>query len=199
MTPSSSTTVESQESHDVLRLRAELAARANQEELLDVAYRFVDSPLGVLLLAATSAGVVRVAFDIENHDLVLQSISETISSRMLKYATRLDPLARQLDGYFAGKISALSFPVDLRLVNGFRQTVLSRLVDVPYGTTASYATLAALSGKPAAIRAAASACSHNPVPIVLPCHRIVKSDGSIGRYLGGDDRKRLLLDLEQGR
>ncbi len=184
---------------DVTRLRAQLAHAAANDGILDVAYRFVDSPVGRLMIAATPTGVVRVAFDIENHDAVLQSLSETISARILEFPSRLDEATRQLDLYFNGVKAALDVPTDLQLVSGFRRTVLGHLHDVSYGETASYASLASLAGNPAAIRAAASACSHNPVPIVLPCHRIVKSDGSIGRYLGGDDRKRLLLDLEQGR
>ncbi len=186
-------------SEDLVRLRARLAETAANEGILDVAYRFVDSPVGRLMIAATATGVVRVAFDVENHDAVLQSLSETVSARILEFPSRLDDLARQLDRYFTGATTAFVVPIDLRLVKGFRQTVLSHLTDVPYGKTASYASLASLAGNPTAIRAAASACSHNPIPLVLPCHRIVKSDGSIGRYLGGDDRKRLLLDLEQAR
>jgi methylated-DNA-[protein]-cysteine S-methyltransferase len=182
---------------DLTRLRNRLARTASQEGILDVAYRYLDSPVGKLLIAATPAGVVRVAFDIEDHDAVLRHLNETISTRILEFPARLDNVASQLDGYFSGLRSSIDIPVDFQLVTGFRRTVLSHLTDVAYGTTASYASLAALSGKPTAIRAAASACSHNPVPLVLPCHRIVKSDGSIGRYLGGDERKHLLLKLEQ--
>jgi methylated-DNA-[protein]-cysteine S-methyltransferase len=186
-------------SADVARLRTTLAVNAAEQGLLDIAYRYFDSPVGKLLLAATPVGVVRVAFDIEDHDAVLELLSKTVSTRMLYFPARLDETCAQLDQYFAGTSTAIDLPVDLQLVNGFRRTVLEHLSDVPFGATASYASLASLSGNPKAIRAAASACSHNPIPLVLPCHRIVKSDGSIGRYLGGDDRKRQLLDLEQGR
>jgi methylated-DNA-[protein]-cysteine S-methyltransferase len=179
------------------RLQQGLVTRAEQEQILDIAYRFLDSPVGTLLIAATTAGVVRVAFDVENHDDVLSSLAETISPRIIRDARRTDEVAKQIDAYFAKGTTQFHVALDLQLVRGFRHTVLTHLPEVTYGTTASYAALATLAGKPTAFRAAATACSHNPLPIVLPCHRIVKSDGSVGRYLGGDDRKRLLLALEQ--
>lgn len=173
-----------------------LAATADAEGLLDVAYRTVDTPVGSLLLAATTAGLVRVAFAVEGHDDVLQRLALDISPRIMALPRRLDETARQLDEYFARRRRHFDVELDLRLAHGFRRTVIEHLPAIPYGTTASYRAVAGASGNPTAVRAAASACSHNPVPIVVPCHRVVRSDGSIGQYLGGADAKRTLLDLE---
>jgi len=178
------------------RLRARLAARAEGEGLLDVAYRIVDSPLGSLLLAATPRGLVRVAFQTEGHDEVLARLAVEVSPRMLRAPRRLDVVASQLDQYFAGRLRAFDVSVDLQLARGFRRAVLDHLREIPYGATETYATVAAAAGKPAAVRAAGSACSHNPLPVVVPCHRVVRSDGTIGQYLAGPDAKKALLDLE---
>lgn len=178
------------------RLRSRLAAAAAEQGLLDVAYRSVDSPFGPLLLAATSDGLVRVAFDCEDHELVLSSLAERISPRILRAPARLDEVARQLDQYFAGTRRDFDVPVDLRLAQGFRRTVLQRLREVPYGTTRTYSALAAAAGSPAAVRAVGSACATNPVPLVVPCHRVVRSDGTTGQYRGGAPAKQRLLALE---
>ena len=177
-------------------LHDELVTRAAGTDLLDVSYRTIDSPVGSLLLAATPAGLVRVAFEREDHDAVLGQLAADVSPRILRAPARLDDAARQLDEYFAGARHRFDLPVDLQLAHGFRRTVLDHLRDIAYGTTASYATVAAASGSPAAVRAVGSACAHNPVPVVVPCHRVVRSDGSIGQYLGGTDAKQTLLDLE---
>ncbi len=177
-------------------LRDGLAARAEQDDLLDVGYRVVDSPLGPLLLAATDRGLVRVAFELEDHDAVLAELGERIGPRILAAPRRTDAVARQLEEYFARRRRDFQIPVDLRLVQGFRRTVVEHLSGIPYGTTASYARVAQLAGNPKAVRAVGSACSHNPIPVVLPCHRVVRSDGTIGQYLGGSDAKRALLTLE---
>jgi methylated-DNA-[protein]-cysteine S-methyltransferase len=177
----------------------ELAEAADRSGVLDIAFRTIDSPIGPLLLAATADGLVRVAFDCESHDTVLESLSTSISPRMLRSNRRLDGAARQLDEYLAGTRRTFELNLDLQLVSGFRRTVLSHLPEIDYGTTASYATLAKVSGNPTAVRAAASACSHNPLPLVIPCHRIVKSDGSIGKYLGGVATKESLLSMERER
>lgn len=182
---------------DLDRLRTRLAARADAAGLLDVAYRTLDSPLGALLLAATPVGVVRVAFAGEGHDSVLADLAERIGPRVLRAPAALDAPARQLEEYFAGRRREVDVPVDHRLSKGFRLTVLHHLAtDVPYGTTVSYAGLAALAGNPRAVRAVGTACATNPVPLVVPCHRIVRSDGASGAYRGGTQAKRLLLDLE---
>ena len=181
---------------DMAALHDRLAARAAADDLLDVAFRTVASPVGDLLVAATTVGVVRVAFASEGHDVVLEQLAASVSPRILRSPARLDPVARELDEYFDGRRRSFDVALDLRLVGGFRRDVLRHLADIGYGTTASYRTLATAAGRPTAVRAAASACSHNPVPLVLPCHRIVRSDGSIGQYLGGVEAKRTLLDLE---
>ena len=178
------------------RLRARLAAEAERAGVLDVAYRIVDSPFGPLLLAATNEGLVRVAFDREDHDVVLGFLAEQVSPRILAAPRRLDDVARELDEYFAGARRSFDVPVDLRLAHGFRRTVLDHLRSIAYGTTESYATVAAAAGSPAAVRAVGSACAHNPVPLVVPCHRVIRSDGTIGQYLGGTDAKQTLLALE---
>lgn len=178
------------------RLRARLALAAEASELLDVAYRTVDSPVGPLLLAATPEGLVRVAYAREDHDAVLARLASRISPRILHAPARLDPVARELDEYFAGRRRAFDLPLDLRLSTGFRRAVLARLRDIGYGSTASYATVAAAAGSPAAVRAVGTACATNPLPVVVPCHRVVRSDGSIGRYVGGTEAKQALLTLE---
>jgi methylated-DNA-[protein]-cysteine S-methyltransferase len=177
-------------------LHARLAGAAERDGLLDVAYRTVDSPFGTLLVAATTEGVVRVAFEREDHDAVLSRLASTISPRILRSGGRTDPVARQLDEYFAGRRREFDVPIDLQLVRGFRRTVIAHLADIPYGSTRSYAAVARSAGNPAAVRAVGSACSHNPVPLVLPCHRVVRSDGALGQYLGGAEAKAALLALE---
>jgi len=181
------------------RLRARLVAGAEQTGLLDVAYRTVDSPIGPLLVAATPEGVVRLAFDGEGHEAVLHTLAERVSPRILRAPGRLDAAARQLEEYFGGSRRRFDVAVDLRLAVGFRRTVLEHLRSIPYGSTESYAMVAAASGSPAAVRAVGTACGHNPVPLIVPCHRVVRTDGTIGQYLGGTEAKRLLLALEAGR
>jgi methylated-DNA-[protein]-cysteine S-methyltransferase len=181
---------------DQRRLHERLAAAAAAAGILDVAYRTVDSPVGPLLLAATERGLVRVAYRIEDHDLVLQHLSDRVSPRILHAPARLDATARELDEYFAGTRRRFDLPLDWRLSAGFRAAVLHRLPDIGYGQTATYAAVAALAGNPKAVRAVGTACATNPLPVVVPCHRVVRSDGGMGGYLGGVDAKRTLLDLE---
>jgi methylated-DNA-[protein]-cysteine S-methyltransferase len=178
-------------------LKTKLAAAAADDHLLDVSYRIIDSPVGSLLLAATERGLVRLAFANEDHDAVLQSLADTISSRVLAAPPRFEQTVRQLGDYFGGTRRTFDVAVDLRLAKGFRRTVLEKLTSIRYGETASYAAIADLAGNPAAVRAAASACSHNPLPLLIPCHRVVRSDGTIGQYQGGTEAKRFLLTLEQ--
>ena len=178
------------------RAHRRLEAAAEREGLLDVAYRTVDSPLGPLLLAATSAGLVRVAFDLEGHDAVLARLASELSPRILRAPRRLEDAARQMGEYFSGKRRAFELSLDLRLAHGFRRDVLVHLGEIPYGITESYASVARAAGRPTAVRAAASACSHNPLPVIVPCHRVVRSDGSIGQYLAGSAAKRALLEME---
>ena len=181
---------------DLNRLHERLAAVAQRDGILDVAYRTVDSPVGPLLLAATDAGLVRVAYASEGHDTVLQLLADRISPRILDAPARLDRPARELEEYFAGRRRAFDLPLDWRLSAGFRRTVLTHLPEIGYGHTASYASVAGLAGNPKAVRAAATACATNPLPVVVPCHRVIYSDGRMGRYLGGPDAKRTLLTLE---
>lgn len=179
-------------------LRGRLAEQAERSGLLDVSYRTIDSPVGALLLAATPRGLVRVAFDCEGHDRVLRDLAERISPRILASPNRLDDTVRQLDEYFDGRRAGFEIDLDLHLVEGFQRRVLEQLRRIGYGTTASYSDVAARSGSPRASRAVGSACAHNPVPIVVPCHRVVRSDGTLGQYLGGVEMKRALLELESG-
>jgi methylated-DNA-[protein]-cysteine S-methyltransferase len=177
-------------------LRDRLAERADAAGLLDVAYRTIDTPVGTLLLAATPDGLVRVAYASEDHDAVLAALAARISPRILAAPRRLDATARELDEYFAGTRRTFDLPLDLRLTTGFRRAVLRQLPGIGYGRTASYATIAAAAGSPRAVRAVGTACATNPLPIVVPCHRVIRSDGSPGRYLGGPAAKQLLLNLE---
>lgn len=180
------------------RLHARLETDAQNGDLLDIAYRTVDSALGPLLLAATPLGLLRVAFANESRDAVLQNLSARISPRVLEAPARLDPVARQLEEFFAGRRRSFEVALDWSLSQGFRRTVLERLnADIGYGNTTSYATLARLSGSPKAVRAVGTACATNPIPIVVPCHRVIRSDGAVGAYRGGPDAKRVLLDLER--
>ena len=177
-------------------LRDRLAERADAAGLLDVAYRTIDTPLGTLLLAATPDGLVRVAYASEDHDAVLAALAARISPRILNAPRRLDGAARELEEYFGGTRRTFDLPLDLRLTTGFRRVVLSQLPGIGYGHTASYAAVAAAAGSPRAVRAVGTACATNPLPIIVPCHRVIRSDGSPGRYLGGPAAKQLLLDLE---
>jgi methylated-DNA-[protein]-cysteine S-methyltransferase len=180
----------------VARLHGQLAAAAQRDGILDVAYRMIDSPVGTLLLAATEQGLVRVAYASEGHDAVLQSLADKVSPRVLSAPVRLEAAARELGEYFAGQRRAFDLPLDWRLSAGFRRTVLSHLPEIGYGRTASYSAVAQLAGSPRAVRAVGSACATNPLPVIVPCHRVILADGSMGRYLGGADAKRTLLTLE---
>jgi methylated-DNA-[protein]-cysteine S-methyltransferase len=178
------------------RLRERLAVAAARDGLLDVAYRTIDTPVGTLLLAATEQGLVRVAYDREGHEAVLAKLAEAVSSRILLAPARLDPAARQLDEYFTRTRQEFDLPLDFRLSTGFRRAVLAHLPEIGYGRTESYAQVAAAAGSPKAVRAVGTACATNPLPVVVPCHRVVRSDGSSGGYVGGEDAKRTLLSLE---
>jgi methylated-DNA-[protein]-cysteine S-methyltransferase len=184
---------------DLAPLYARLVARAEDEGLLDVAYRTVDTPVGTLLLAATPTGLVRVAYEREGLDGVLQNLADKLSPRILRAPPRLDPAARQLEEYFAGRRRTFELPVDLSLSAGFRRSVLAYLPAIKYGHTASYRSVAAAVDHPKAVRAVGTACATNPLPLVIPCHRVIRSDGQLGAYLGGPDIKHRLLDLEARR
>jgi methylated-DNA-[protein]-cysteine S-methyltransferase len=178
------------------RLHQRLEHAADTEGLLDVAYRTIDTPVGTLLLAATTAGLVRVAYDIEDHEAVLAELADRISPRLLRAPARLDSATRQIDEYFAKRRKVFEVTVDLRLAEGFRRNVIEHLRAIGYGHRESYAAVAAAIGSPRAVRAVGTACAHNPLPVVIPCHRVVRSDGSTGQYVGGPRAKSTLLDLE---
>jgi methylated-DNA-[protein]-cysteine S-methyltransferase len=184
--------------HDLTGLHHRLTASAQADGLLDVAYRTVDSPVGTLLLAATPIGLVRLAFAAEGIDTVLQDLADQISPRVLHAPAALDADAIQLDEYFTGRRHRFELDLDWRLSSGFRNRVLRHLaIDVGYGDTASYRSLASLAGNPTAVRAVGTACATNPIPVVVPCHRVIRSDGTMGGYRGGPAAKRVLLDLEK--
>ncbi|MEV8630957.1 methylated-DNA--[protein]-cysteine S-methyltransferase [Streptosporangium sp. NPDC051023] len=178
------------------RLHARLAAASDRTGILDVAYRTLETPVGSLLLAATGEGLVRVAYAREDHEKVLEQLATDVSPRVLRAPARLDGTARELEEYFAGRRHLFDLPLDFRLARGFRRTVLSHLREIGYGATASYATVAQAAGSPRAVRAVGTACATNPLPIVVPCHRVVRSDGTIGQYVGGTEAKKALLGLE---
>lgn len=187
----------SEPSPHLRELHSRLTAAAEREGILDVAYRTLDTPIGELLVAATDAGLVRVAFSLEGYEAVLQSLADRITPRILEAPGRLDAVAAQLDEYFAKRRRGFDVPLDWRLTAGFRRVVLHHLVrDVDYGHTATYASLAQLAGSPKAVRAVGSACATNPLPVIVPCHRVVRTDGGMGGYLGGIEVKRTLLTLE---
>jgi len=181
------------------RLRDSLVGAAAASGMLDIAYRTLETPVGTLLLAATEAGLVRVAYDREDHDAVLVALAGKVSPRILLAPGRLDRPARQLSEYFSGIRTAFDLPLDLRLATGFRRSVLTHLTEIGYGRTESYTDVAAATGHPRAVRAVGTACATNPLPVVVPCHRVVRSDGTTGGYVGGAAAKQALLQLESAR
>ena len=171
-------------------------ATADADGLVDVAVARTDSPVGTLTLAATPAGLVRVGFERER-DTLVEELAVSISPRVVELPKRLDDVRRQLDEYFAGRRHRFDVAVDLRLSGGFRRIVLELLFErVGFGETRSYAELAALAGSPKASRAVGTAMATNPIPIVVPCHRVLRTGGALGGYGGGLDVKRWLLALE---
>jgi len=178
------------------RLRHGLGLAAEAEGLLDVAYTTIDSPVGTLLLAATPKGLVRVAYDLEDHDRVLCALSQRLSPRVLRAPRRLDAAARELDEYFSRQRRVFDLPLDLSLSRGFRQLVQRHLPEIGYGQTRTYRQVAELVGNPQAVRAVGTACATNPLPVVVPCHRVLRADGTPGGYVGGPGAKEALLSLE---
>jgi len=178
------------------RLHRRLEQAAEDEGLLDVAYRTVDSPVGPLLLAATPRGLVRVAYAVEGHDQVLDTLASRLSPRVLHAPKRLDAVARELEEYFGGRRRSFDLPLDLSLSKGFRLLVQQHLSSIGYAQTRSYKQVAELVGNPKAVRAVGTACATNPLPVVLPCHRVLRTDGTPGGYAGGPAAKTTLLNLE---
>ena len=179
-------------------LRARLVQQADDAGLVEVAYRTLDTPVGPLLLAATAQGLVRVAFEREDFDAVLAALASRVSPRVLEAPRRLDEAAVELEEYFTGTRRRFDLPLDRALSTGFREKVQRVLPRIDYGSTRSYKEIAELVGSPRAVRAVGTACATNPLPGVVPCHRVLRTDGSLGGYIGGLDAKSALLSLESG-
>jgi methylated-DNA-[protein]-cysteine S-methyltransferase len=178
----------------------DIDAAATAAGLLDVAYATLDSPVGTLLLASTPQGLVRVAYlDAGEHeDQVLEQLAARISPRVLSAPRRLDEPRRELDEYFACARSRFEIPLDWQLTHGFGRRVLESTARIPFGSVSTYKQVAAEAGSPRGSRAAGNALGANPLPIIVPCHRVLHSGGGLGGYTGGVERKRLLLGIESG-
>ncbi len=171
--------------------------RAQSEGLLDVAYASVGSPLGPLTVATTPAGLVRVAYEgYSSQDEILEDLAARLSPRVLEAPTRLDPVRRELDEYFEGRRTSFDLPIDWSLTRGFTREVLKATARIPFGEVGSYASVAGQAGSPRAVRAAGNALGANPMPVVVPCHRVLRTGGALGGYTGGIERKEFLLRLE---
>lgn len=173
-----------------------LASRADQEGLLDVAYTMSDSPFGPLLLAATPRGLVKLSLPGHDPEEALEDLAARISPRVLEAPTRLDEARRELELYFEGKLTAFDLPLDWQLSRDFRRRALRAIDRIPYGKTRSYTEIARSAGNERAVRAAGTACGANPIPIVVPCHRVLRTSGALGGYGGGLPMKEALLKLE---
>jgi methylated-DNA-[protein]-cysteine S-methyltransferase len=173
-----------------------LTRRIVDEGLADVSYAPVDSPFGPLLAATTKRGLVKLAFPEEDVDGVLERLARHVSPRIVAADAQLDPVRRELDEYFGGRRRGFALPLDWTLVGPFGRRVLGVTAEIPYGGVLSYAEVAAEAGSPRGSRAAGNALGSNPIPIVVPCHRVLRSGGALGGYGGGLDRKRYLLKLE---
>lgn len=181
---------------DLLDASAHLARRADAAGLVDIAYRVLDTPVGSLLLAATPRGLVRVAYEREDFDQVLRTLADRLSPRILRLPARLDEPVRELTEYFAGTRQQFDLSLDHALSSGFRGSVQRHLTQIGYGQTRTYKQVAELAGRPRAVRAVGTACATNPLPVVVPCHRVLRTDGHLGGYIGGTDIKATLLHLE---
>ena len=174
----------------------ELVERAEREGLVDVAYDSVDSPIGTLLIATTAKGLVRISFHSEAEDLVLEELARRISPRVMKSARKVAPVTRELDEYFAGRRKRFDYPLDWSLVGPFARKVLRATAAIPFGKVSTYRDVARKAGNPAASRAAGNALGSNPIPVIVPCHRVLRTGGGLGGYGGGLDVKEHLLRLE---
>lgn len=173
-----------------------LTERAAEQGLLDVAYTTTDSPFGTLLLATTPRGLVRVGLPNQDADGLLVDLATRVSPRVLEAPAQLDEARRELDLYFAGKLTDFDLPLDWQLSKDFRRRVLRAIARIPYGQTRSYTQMASSAGNERAVRAAGTACGSNPLPLVVPCHRVLRSGGALGGYGGGLPMKEGLLRLE---
>jgi methylated-DNA-[protein]-cysteine S-methyltransferase len=176
---------------------ARFARRAARAGLIDVAYTQVDSPLGPLTLAATAEGLVTVAYPERPLDDVLGRLADEVSPRVVEAPARLDKAARELDQYFSGKRRQFETPIDWALSRGFFRKVLEATAQIGYGEVSTYAGVAKAAGNVKAVRAAGNGLGSNPLPVVVPCHRVLRSGGKLGGYTGGLERKEFLLDLER--
>jgi methylated-DNA-[protein]-cysteine S-methyltransferase len=175
----------------------DLIRRADAEGLIDVAYTSVESPLGPLVVAATPKGLVRVSYtEFRGEDEVLEELARRVSPRVLEAPARLDPVRRELDEYFEGRRQDFDVPIDWSYLAGFTREVLRATARIGFGEVSSYAGVAAEAGSPRAVRAAGNALGANPMPVVVPCHRVLRSGGKLGGYTGGLERKEFLLRLE---
>ena len=172
------------------------AARALVEGFVDVAYTTLDTPIGPFLAAVTARGLVRLAFRTEDPDQVLDDLAHRLSPCVLEAPTRLDTVRRQLDEYFEGRRRQFDLTLDWSLTTGFRRRVLRTTARIPYGSVSTYQQVAARAGNAHAARAAGSALGSNPMPIVVPCHRVLRTGGGLGGFGGGLDVKARLLELE---
>jgi methylated-DNA-[protein]-cysteine S-methyltransferase len=173
-----------------------VSGRIAAEGLADVIYASVDSPFGELLLASTKRGLVRVAFPEEDLDAALERLARRISPRMVEASAPFEPARRELDEYFSGRRRSFELPLDWTLIGPFGRDVLRVTAAIPYGAALSYGEVAARAGSPRGSRAAGNALGCNPIPIVIPCHRVMRAGGALGGYAGGPQRKRWLLELE---
>ena len=179
------------------RSLSHLAERAAEEGLLDVAYATTDSPFGPLLLAATPRGLVRVGLPNQDADELLVDLAARVSPRVLEAPARLDEARRELDLYFEGKLTDFDLALDWQLSKDFRRRVLRAIARIPYGQTRSYTEMARRAGNERAVRAAGTACGSNPLPLVVPCHRVLRTGGALGGYGGGLPKKKWLLEHER--
>lgn len=177
-------------------LHRRLEESAQQAGILDIAYTTMETPVGTLLLAATEKGLLRVAFESEGLDKVLDTLGMKISARILKAPRRLDAAAFEINEYFDKKRKSFDLSLDLSLSSGFRQLVQKHLPQIGYGMTETYKQVATIVGNPNAVRAVGTACATNPLPIVVPCHRVLRTDGTLGGYIGGLAAKTALLEME---
>jgi len=177
-------------------LAEEFIRRAEREGLLDVAYTEIDSPVGKLMVAATPRGLVRITFPVEKPETVLEQLASRVSPRILESPARLDDVRRELDRYFEGRLQRFDLPLDWQLTRGFYRKVLRATARIPYGQTRSYSEMANKAGSPRAVRATGTALGSNPLPIIVPCHRVLRSGGALGGYGGGLEVKQALLELE---
>jgi methylated-DNA-[protein]-cysteine S-methyltransferase len=177
-------------------LAGRLAGRADREGLLDVAYGEVDSPLGRLTVAATPRGLVKVSFPTFSQEAVLVELADRVSPRVLEAPERLDEVRRELEEYFEGRRREFELPLDWSLTSGFFRRVLRATARIGYGQVGTYTEMAARAGSPRAVRAAGNALASNPIPLVVPCHRVLRTGGGLGGYGGGLERKEFLLRME---